>query len=272
MDEALPSVTVAELTAGLWRAGAPWVLDVRRAGDFEPQPYLIPGALRCGPEPAALSARLPQGARVVAYCAHGRAVSQSACQALRAAGFDASYLSGGYSAWQGAAMPLTRHTAPLGDEPSRWVTRERPKIDRIACPWLIRRFVDPLAEFFYVPAATVNEEARRLSATPYDIPGVAFTHVGEACSFDAILKHFELRAPGLDCLATIVRGADTARLDLAPQAAGLMAISLGLSANFADDHAMLEQGLVIYDALYAWCRSDQSERHDWKPKTMEIRA
>lgn len=206
------------------------------------------------------------------YCAHGRAVSQSACQRLVQAGFDAAYLEGGYAAWEVAALPTTRYLAPLGNSPSRWITRERPKIDRIACPWLIRRFIDPQAEFFYVHTATVKEEARRLDAVPYDLPDVDFSHVGEHSSFDAFLKHFDLHAPGLDRLAIIVRGADTARLDLAPQASGLLAISLGLSANFTDDHAMLEQGLVIYDALYAWCRSEAGEGHDWKPDTMEIRA
>ena len=136
----------------------------------------------------------------------------------------------------------------------KWVTRERPKIDRIACPWLVRRFVDPGAEFLYVPVSEVKRVAEKETATPYDVAGVEFTHVGERCSFDAFLEKFHLREAALERLATIVRGADTGRLDLAPQAPGLLAISQGLSLNFHDDHEMLAHGMVMYDALYAWCR------------------
>ena len=147
----------------------------------------------------------------------------------------------------------------------KWVTRERPKIDRIACPWLIARFIDPEAEFLYVPAGEVLGVAATSGAIPYDIPGVEMSHVGELCSFDAFLGKYKLTDPALVQLAAIVRGADTARLDLAPQAAGLLAISLGLSHNYADDHAMLAQGMVLYDALYTWCRACQGETHDWRP-------
>ena len=147
----------------------------------------------------------------------------------------------------------------------KWVTRERPKIDRIACPWLILRFIDPEAEFVYVAAGEVLRVAERTGATPYDIPGVEMSHVGELCSFDAFLGKYRLEDPALCQLATIVRGADTSRLDLAPQAAGLHAISLGLSHVFADDHEMLRHGLVVYDALFAWCRSCQDETKQWPP-------
>lgn len=147
----------------------------------------------------------------------------------------------------------------------KWITRERPKIDRIACPWLILRFIDQHAEFLYVPAADVLRVAGETGATPYDIPGVEMGHDGELCSFDAFLKKYRLTNPVLQQLASIVRGADTSHLDLAPQAAGLLAISLGLSHNFPDDHEMLKQGIVIYDALYAWCRELQSETHNWPP-------
>jgi hypothetical protein len=143
----------------------------------------------------------------------------------------------------------------------KWVTRERPKIDRIACPWLIARFIDPQAEFLYVPAADVMRVAREQGATPYDVPGVEYGHVGELCSFDAFLKKHNLTDMALHKLATIVRGADTGRPDLTPQSHGLLAISLGLSRNFPDDREMLRQGMVIYDALYAWCRSDGEQRH-----------
>jgi hypothetical protein len=147
----------------------------------------------------------------------------------------------------------------------KWVTRERPKIDRIACPWLIRRFIEAGAEFLYVPPQKVLEVAAREGAVPYDIPGVEFSHDGELCSFDAFLAKYRLDDPALQQLATIVRGADTSRLDLAPQSAGLFAISLGLSARYADDHEMLEHGMVVYDALYAWCQSCQQEKHSWPP-------
>lgn len=149
---------------------------------------------------------------------------------------------------------------------TRWITRERPKIDRIACPWLILRFVDADAQFLYAPASGVLAAARAERAVPYDIPGVHFSHRGERCSFDAFIEHYQLTAPGLQQLADIVRGADTSRLDLTPQSAGLFAISLGLSALYSDDHEMLRQGLVVYDALYAWCKSLQAETHNWPPK------
>lgn len=148
----------------------------------------------------------------------------------------------------------------------KWVTRERPKIDRIACPWLIARFIDQEPEFLYVPAAEVLSTAAQTGAVPYDIPGVEMSHVGEQCSFDAFLSKYGLDDPALRQLAAIVRGADTSRLDLTPQSAGLYAISLGLSKNHADDHEMLRHGLVMYDALYAWCLSCQDETHRWPPK------
>ena len=147
----------------------------------------------------------------------------------------------------------------------KWITRERPKIDRIACPWLIQRFIDPQAEFLYVPASQVLAQAAATGATPYDIPGVEMSHVGERCSFDAFIAKYRLDDPALARLATIVRGADTARLDLAPQSAGLYAISLGLSRLMADDHALLRHGLVMYEALYVWCREGQQETHQWPP-------
>jgi hypothetical protein len=146
---------------------------------------------------------------------------------------------------------------------TKWVTRERPKIDRIACPWLITRFIDKDAEFLYVPADQVLAVAAASGATAYDIPDVDYSHVGELCSFDAFISKHNLTDPALQQLAVIVRGADTARLDIAPQAAGLLALSLGLSHNFADDHEMLAQGMVIYDALYAWCKHTQQETHSW---------
>jgi hypothetical protein len=135
----------------------------------------------------------------------------------------------------------------------KWITRERPKIDRIACPWLVARFIDPAPEFMFVPAAQVIPLATQMGAVPYDVPGVELTHVAEGCSFDAFIHRYALCDPALDRLALIVRGADTSRLDLAPEASGLFAISQGLAQNFSDDHEMLRHGMVIYDALYTWC-------------------
>ena len=148
----------------------------------------------------------------------------------------------------------------------RWITRTRPKIDRIACPWLIRRFIDPGAEFIFVAPGAVREQAALLGAIPFDVEGVELSHDGTLCSFDAMMRKYSLQDPALAELAVIVRGADTERLELAPQAAGLLAISLGLSHNFADDHEQLAHGMVIYDALYAWAKHVRSERHTWNPQ------
>lgn len=145
----------------------------------------------------------------------------------------------------------------------KWITRERPKIDRIACPWLITRFIDKAPEFRFVPSARVMAEAGTTGAIPFDVPDVELSHVGDECSFDTFLKKYNLTNPALQDLAVIVRGADTDRLDLTPECAGLLAISLGLSHNFKDDHEMLAHGMVMYDALYAWCCHARGERHNW---------
>jgi len=149
----------------------------------------------------------------------------------------------------------------------QWITRERPKIDRIACPWLIARFIDEAPDFLYVPSGDVIRIANETGAIPYDIPGVELTHVGELCSFDAFLDKYRLAGDSaLQQMASIVRGADTSCLDLIPQSSGLYAISLGLSHVFTNDHEMLEHGMVMYDALYAWCQSCQAETHRWPPQ------
>ena len=148
----------------------------------------------------------------------------------------------------------------------RWITRARPKIDRIACPWLIKRFIDSEAEFNFAPADQVIAKAAQLNAIPFDVEGVELSHDGPLCSFDAILKKYAIDDPALHEIAVIVRGADTESLELAPQAAGLLAISLGLSRNFADDHEQLAQGMVMYDALYSWAKYVRAERHTWNPQ------
>jgi rhodanese-related sulfurtransferase len=243
---------------------SPIVIDVRRQSAFDADDRVLVSAQRRGPEQVGeWWADLPTGQPIVVYCVHGHEVSQQKAAALRGGGRDARYLEGGITGWAELGLPL-RKKAPAAS--NSWVTRERPKVDRIACPWLIRRFIDPAATFLYVPTERVFDVAATSGATAYDIPGAEpFSHDGELCSFDAFLRVFEIRDAALDMLAVIVRGADTARLDLAPQAAGLLALSRGLSANFTDDHAMLEHGLTMYDALYAWCRSCQGETHNWTP-------
>ncbi len=242
----------------------PQIIDVRRTAAFERDPEIIDGALRCAPEDvAALAATLEPWRPTVVYCVHGHEVSQDAAAALRERGYAARYLDSGLEGWRAGGGTTRAWTAP-----TRWVTRERPKIDRIACPWLIRRFLDPAALFFYVPNAEVRSFAAAQDATPYDIPDVTYSHHGDECSFDAFVRIHSLASPPLDRLAMIVRGADTDALALAPQASGLLAVSLGLSRAFADDHAMLRWGLLVYDALYVWCREAQGERHGWNPDAL----
>ncbi len=259
------SITASALKSALAGSKPPLVIDVRKPPAFRAAPDMIAGALRR--DPAAIPAwakELPRAASVVAYCVHGHEVSQGAAQALRDLGITARYLEGGIEeGWKAAGGELAGKPKEAS---TRWVTRERPKIDRIACPWLIARFVDPEAEFLYVPAQEVLNAAKEKDAVPYDIPDVHFSHDGELCSFDAFLKTYRLTGdPALVQLAVIVRGADTARPELAPQAAGLLAVSLGLSRNFKDDHEMLKHGIVVYDALYAWCKEGQDEVHTWNP-------
>ena len=253
-----PAISVASLRKSLASGKPPIIIDVRRAERFNESPLLMKGALRRDPEKVLdWKKTLPAAASVVVYCAKGHEVSRNAAKAL-----GARYLEGGIEAWQQAGGELA--AKPKGAA-TRWVTRERPKIDRIACPWLIRRFIDPEAEFLYVPAADVKKTAQERDAVPYDIPDVEFSHDGEKCSFDAFLKCFRLKDPALDQLALIVRGADTNRLGLAPQCAGLVSLSLGLSIGFKQDLEMLEHGMVMYDALYAWCRDGKDEVHTWNP-------
>ena len=148
----------------------------------------------------------------------------------------------------------------------KWITRERPKIDRIACPWLIKRFVDHLAEFVYVPKENVFDEAEKQKAIPYDIAGAEYSHYGEECTFDFIVKKHDIRDEAIHEIAKIVRGADTHRFDLAEQAAGLWAISAGLSVNYKNDLEQLEIGMKLYDALYSWAKYAQQEKHTWNPE------
>jgi rhodanese-related sulfurtransferase len=265
--DTVASISVPTLRSLVGTPRAPLVIDVRKPPAFDADPTMIASALR-RPHDAvdAWASALARGRDVVVYCAHGHEVSQDAARTLAVRGVSARYLEGGIEGWKTAGAPIVRKAPDIGHgaaAPTRWVTRERPKIDRVACPWLVRRFVDPLAAFDYVPPERVLDAARETGAVPYDVPGVRFSHRGSRCSFDAVLEDFGLRDAALDTLAVIVRGADTARLDLAPQAAGLLAVSLGLSRLHADDAAMLEAAMPVYDALYAWCREAQGEPHSW---------
>jgi rhodanese-related sulfurtransferase len=265
------SISAQALYSRLGTELAPIIVDVRGSPTFEADDTVIVGALRRLPvEVDDWRRELPERRSAVVYCAHGQEVSQNAAKTLRAAGTDAYYLEHGITGWAALGLPRRRK---LGAGSHGWVTRERPKIDRIACPWLIRRFIDPEERFLFVPTERVLAVAAETGATAYDIPGAEpFSHDGELCSFDAFLKEYGIEDPALDALALIVRGADTARLELTPQSPGLLAVSLGLSAIYADDHAMLEHGMTVYDALYAWCRDCRDQGHDWNPTAMATRA
>jgi rhodanese-related sulfurtransferase len=244
----------------LWRLlgtpDAPIVLDVRIDDDFATDPRVIPTARRMSH--FAVGTLHPKGRACVVTCQKGLKLSHGAAALLRARGIRAEVLEGGHLGWIAARLPLS----PLPPN-SLWVTRQRPKIDRIACPWLIRRFIDPDAQILFVPSGEVAAVADRFNATPFDIEGVHFTHRGEGCTFDAMLDDFNLHTEVLDRLALVVRAADTDRHNLSPQAAGLLAISVGLSRQYKDDNAQLEAGLILYDALYRWARDGHQEGHDW---------
>ena len=249
---------------------APLLLDVRSDEDYEADPRLIPGAIRADDQALAAFAA-PTGAgsavgSVVAVCEAGHRRCQGAAAWLRAEGVACEYLEDGFDAWRAAGLPMIRpDKLPARDAQGRtvWVTRARPKIDRIACPWLIRRFVDPRAVILFVAPSEVLGVAERYGAAPFDIEGVFFSHRDELCSFDVMLAEFGLSVPALDRLARIVRGADTAQLELEPEAAGLLAISLGLSRMYADDLEQLDAGMLVYDALYRWARDASDETHNW---------
>jgi rhodanese-related sulfurtransferase len=259
MDGTAPfSISPNELCARLGTARAPLFVDVRRQDAFDSDDRLIVGAFHRAPEDVEHWRRdLPAGRAIVVYCVHGREVSQGVTAALCDEGVQAAYLEGGIAGWKSHNLPTRRKRGAIEN---KWVTREHPKIDRIACPWLISRFVNPNADFIYVPPTEVEKTAKQVGGTPYDIKGAEFGHVGDQCSFDAIIRIYDIHDPALDVLAAIVRGADTSRPDLMPQCEGLLAISYGLSSNFSDDHEMLKHGLVVYDALYAWCRRQADKR------------
>ncbi len=260
------AITVAQLSRLVGSPDAPAVVDVRLDEDAGDDPAVIPTAFRHPfRDVAALAPRLG-GRRVVVVCHRGAKLSQGAAALLRVAGVAAEHLEGGFVAWVEAGEPVVPLAAlpPADDGATLWVTRARPKVDRIACPWLIRRFVDPAARFLFVAPSEVVAVADRFGATPFDVDGVRWSHRGERCTFDTMLDEFGLGTVPLRRLATVVRGADTDRHDLAPEAAGLLAISVGLSRLHRDDLVQLEAGLGLYDALYRWARDGTDERHTWE--------
>ena len=260
----LNSISVEKLWRLVGRPDCPILIDLRTDEDFSADPRLIPGAQRRSHLNVADWAFEFAGKSTIIYCQKGLKLSQGVAAWLRHNGAESEALEGGYNEWLAAKFPLV----PLakfqnGDGPSLWVTRARPKVDRIACPWLIRRFVDPSAVFLFVNPSDVEGVADRFGATAFDVEGVYWSHRGDLCTFDVMVEEFGLSFNALDRLARIVRGADTARMDLEPEAAGLLALSLGLSLMHSDDLRQLEAGMLLYDALFRWCRDATEETHNW---------
>ena len=272
MDSASFFIEPNELWSLIGTGRAPQIFDTRRREVYDSAPGVLPGAdWRDIAGIEHWSAGLDPDRPVVFACRLAHQMSQIPAARLREEGFDARVLAGGYAAWIDARLPLVAKAALdrfAPQRPSQWITRRRPKIDRVACPWLIRRFIDPQARILYVDPDQVLEAAKESGAVPFDIEGVEISHEGERCSFDTMLKLFGLEGePSLARLALIVRGADTARPDLAPEAAGLHAISLGLSALAGDDdHGMIAEAFKIYDGLFAYIRFAAQERHNWPAK------
>lgn len=260
-------ITCAQLARLAGTPDAPAIVDLRDHDAFLRDPRLLPCAAQQSPDSVILWG--PQLNRRKTVLVGERADAHGIAAWLRANGTPAEVLEGGFEAWREAGHPLLTITVlPRRDPEGRtvWVTRLRPKIDRIACPWLIRRFVDPAAIFLFVPQADVAAVAQKTGGAAFDIEGTFWSHRGERCTFDTMLQEFGLESPALDRLATIVRGADTGRLDLAPQCAGLLAASLGLSRMYRDDLEQLDASMALYDAFYRWCRDAVDEAHNWPAK------
>tara|TARA_R110002110_G_scaffold58612_1_gene166602 strand:+ start:500 stop:1318 length:819 start_codon:yes stop_codon:yes gene_type:complete len=259
-------ISVTQLNRLVGTPDCPAIADVRIDADFDDEPRFIPGAFRHPFTDMTSLAQRMAGRRLIIYCQKGLKISQGAVAILRSLGIDAENVEGGQFAWRDAGLPMTEaDRIPPRDTTGRtvWVTRQRPKVDRIACPWLIRRFIDPTAQFLFVSPSQVTAVAEKFGATPFDVEDVRWSHRGPLCTFDTMIAEFGLSTDALERLATIVRGADTNRPDLAPESAGLLAASLGLSRMYRDDLAQLDAGLGIYDAFYRWCRDATDEQHDW---------
>lgn len=258
------SISVDQLARLIGTPKAPVLLDVRAPDALEADQYLIPASRHVALDDVQALAPSLIGRPVVVICLHGGPRSHGAAALLRQLGVAAEVLEGGFEAWRQkrqSAVPAALTSGRNGH--TLWVTRARPKIDRLACPWLIRRFLDPEARFLYVPPSEVSGVAERFDATPFDVEDVAWSHRGELCSFEVMVEGFGLASPLFDRLGAMVRGADTGRFDLAPEAAGLLAISLGLSRQYQDDLEQLAAGMHVYDALYRWARDASAETHEW---------
>lgn len=257
-------ISVAQLSRIIGLPGASVLVDVRPCDDGALDQHVLPTARQMISQTVPVWAHSFSGRRVIIYCRDGGDVSQGTAAWLRQAGIDAQTLEGGFAAWRRADQPvLCTDQLPARDQAGRttWVTRARPKIIRIACPWLIRRFIDPTAVFLYVAPSEVAAVARRFAATPFDSGDGIWNDRGNACTFDVMLEEFNLKTEPLSRLAAIIRGADTGLPDLTPQSGGLLAISLGYSRMFKDDVAQLDAAMPVYDALYRWCRDGTEETH-----------
>lgn len=260
------TITAAQLARLIGTPDGPVLIDVRIDTDHAADPRMLPGSVRRDFRTVSSWAGDYAGRGAVVICQRGLKLSQGVAAWLRHAGARAENLEGGFEAWVKANGLLVRPDhVPARDSQGRtvWVTRVRPKIDRVACPWLIRRFIDPSAVFLFVTPSEVVDAADRFKATPFDIEDAFWSHRGDKCTFDVMVDEFGLRSEALDRLACIVRAADTDRLDLAPQAAGLLAASLGLSRMYRDDLAQLEAAMPLYDAFYRWARDAVEELHNW---------
>jgi rhodanese-related sulfurtransferase len=259
-------ITVSQLARLVGTPEAPAVIDVRSDEHFAADPRSIPCALRRESTAVDAWADRYDGKHVVVACQHGGKTSQGIAAWLRTRGIEAESLEGGHDAWLAEkGLLVDARKLPPRDAQGRtvWVTRARPKVDRIACPWLIRRFVDADAVLLFVSPTEVAGVAERFKAVPYDVEGVHWSHRGERCSFDTFVEELGLSSPPLDRLALIVRGADTGRQDLAPEAAGLLAASFGYSRMYKDDLEQLAHAMEFYDALYRWARDAGEETHNW---------
>ena len=260
-------ITAADLSAALHSAAPPVVIDLTRRPLVEERGVIIPTSRLRDLDEAVAEAVAAAPRPVVVSCAHGHNRSQGVVARLRERSIPAQALEHGFDGWAAAKLPTVKRDAlgiTLGDRPTNWVTRRRPKIDRVACPWLIRRFLDDQARILYVDPDQVLNVANDLGGMAFDLPGAPIEHDGPLCSFDTLIKAFAIDDPAIADLAVIVRGADTSRPDLAPQCAGLLAVALGISARHGDDdHAVLREGLIVYDGLYAWLRHAREERHNW---------
>ncbi len=252
-------ITPKQLLRLIGTPDAPMVIDICLDEDRAEDPYLIPGSIPQAHTQIDEIITLAGDRSVVVVCQKGLKLSMGLASILRSRGVDAEFLAGGMYGWRETA-DAPRIPVSAFPKSTRWVTRHRPKIDRVATPWLIKRFIDPNAEFLFVTPDQVANVAERYDATPFDIADVAFSHREERCTFDAVLDHFALRTPALDTLSQVVRAADTGA-DNIPQAAGLLALSVGLSRMHKDDHTQLNAAMPLYDALYRWARDGQSETH-----------